>query len=395
MTVHSSIGASICERYWNCPGSVTLYGHLKSHSTFFAAQGTAAHEIGERYLKLGVPVDTRFLGDTIEVKEPGNSFLITVDAEMLEAVSEYVDYVQGIQLEHSDAILMVEVGFSLKHIDAGAFGTCDAAIHLPSKGRLVVADYKHGAGISVEIADNKQTKYYGLGAYYSLTPEQREAITSVETVIVQPRCPHADGVIRRAIYSVAELLEWEKGLVAAIQRVRSGDETLLAGSHCKFCPGKPHCPEAKNEVARLVELDFKDIATGPPDVKKLTPEQLAHLMGFVPFIKDWCDGLIDHAHILAESGIEIPGYKLADKRANRRWKANATDDLELYLGEQMYAPRKLITPKQAETLLPKGRKHIIDSLWEKPEPGKTLVKVDDSREARLPSAIADFMDIDI
>lgn len=395
MTVHSSIGASICERYWNCPGSVTLYGHLKSPSTFFAAQGTAAHEIGERYLKLGVPVDTRFLGDTIEVKEPGNSFLITVDAEMLEAVSEYVDYILDIEASHDDAKLMVEVGFKLAHIDAHAFGTCDAAILILSKGRLVVADYKHGAGISVEVADNKQTKYYGLGAYYSLPPEQRKLITHVETVIVQPRCPHADGIIRKAIYSIVELLEWEKGLVAAIQRVRSGDETLLAGSHCKFCPGKPHCPEVKNEVARLAQMDFQDLASAPPEVKTLTPVQIAHLLKFVPLIKDWCNGLLEHAHVVAESGVEIPGYKLADKRANRQWKADVTDDLELFLGDQMYAPRKIITPKQAETLLPKGRKHLINSLWEKPEPGKTLVKVDDDREARLPSAIADFMDIDI
>ena len=79
MSTHSSIGASVCERYWHCPGSITLFGHLKSAPSFYAAQGTVAHEIGERFLKLGQPVDTRFLGEVIQVEEDQKVFQIPVD----------------------------------------------------------------------------------------------------------------------------------------------------------------------------------------------------------------------------------------------------------------------------------------------------------------------------
>jgi hypothetical protein len=394
---HSHIGASICERYWNCPGSITLYGHLKSPSSFYAAQGTAAHTIGETYLRKRIPVDIGLLGVNIKVEEEDQTFLIPVDMDMIDAVGEYVDFVYNEMAKYNSPWhrLHVEVGFSLSHIDPEAYGTCDAMLYVPFN-RIIVIDYKHGAGVSVEIEDNKQTKYYGLGAYYSLPEDERCDIEYIETVIVQPRCAHQDGTIRRMVYTVQELLEWERGLSRAIQRVRGGDETLQAGKHCKFCPGKPHCPEAKNEVARLAAVDFADIDVGPPDVRTLTPEQVAHLLQFVPFIKDWCDDLLEHARTMAENNIDIPGYKLVDKRSNRKWidEDAVIDEYELHFGEKLYT-KKLLSPAQLEKMLPKDKRAELERLWEKPPAGKTLVRVEDDREARLPSAVSDFIDLDI
>lgn len=401
MSNHSPIGASVCERYWNCPGSITRYGDLKSPPTYWAAEGTAAHEIGELYLNEGRPVDTKLLGQVRTYEEDGVEFKVEVTIEMLEAVGEYVDYIQS-KLEDAETydvgcVLEVEKELHLPHIDEDAWGTADAILTFED-GVLEVIDYKHGKGVPVDIADNKQTLYYALAAYTKW--ELRggwSPVNQVKCTIVQPRCPHPDGNIRSVVYSIYELIQFEKGLKEAVGRIRNGDETLKAGNHCKFCPGKPHCPEAKNEVARLAMMDFDnvDIPTGPPNVATLTPAQIAHLLQFVPQIKDWCDGLLSHAHSEAEAGVEIPGYKLVDKRANRQWKKDVEDELELLLGDRMYAPQKLVTPAAAEKLLPKKSRSALDSLWEKPVPGKTLVKDEDDRDARLPAAIADFADLDI
>lgn len=395
---HSDVGASIAERYWACPGSITLFGHLKSPPSFYAAQGTVAHEIAEFYLRKGVQVDTERLGEIVRIEEDGKVFEIEIDLGMLDAVSEYVDYVceqlEIYGMECSD--LGVEVGFNLKHIDENAFGTCDAVIFALDHHRLVVIDYKHGAGVAVGAEGNKQTLYYALGAYYSLDKEDRERLRLVETVIVQPRCAHTDGTIRKSFFTIEELLAWEAELSEAIRRVRSNDKTLVAGSHCKFCPGKPHCPEVKNEVARIAEVDFANIDLGvPPNPKTLTPEQIAHVLQFIPFIKDWCDGVLDYAHVLAESGLEVPGYKLVDKRSSRKWRENVEEDLDWILGSKMYAPSKIVSPAQAEKLLPKDKQHLISGLWEKTVPGKVLVRVEDDREERLPSALVDFANLDI
>lgn len=415
-TQHSPIGASVCERYWNCPGSLNLFGHLKNPPSYYAAEGTVAHEIAEDHLRSMIQIDSSGndgaaiaealfyqdrLGAVIKVEEDNTLFRVEVTSDMLEAVGEYVDFIESLmdQYDASYNDLQVEVEFNLAHIDEEAWGTADAVLLALRKKRLVIIDYKHGAGISVEVVDNKQTRYYGLGAYRKLPAKIRELIETVEFVIVQPRCPHADGTIRREIVAIDELMDWEKGLIDAIGRVRDGDTTLKAGSHCKFCPGKPHCEEAKNEVMRLTEVDLASmdiddaLFSGPPDVKTLSPKQIAHLLGFIPFIKDWCDSLLDHAYFEAERGVEIPGYMLADKRSKRKWRDGSEEDLEFLLGQKAYVT-KLVSPAQAEKLLPKKKKAILSDLWEKPEPGKTLVKRDDNKVERLPSIQSDFIDID-
>ena len=91
-----------------------------------------------------------------------------------------ISKITGYQRGHD---LRVEVKFDLTHIDAEAFGTCDAVIVAPMN-RIIVVDYKHGKGHAVEVENNHQLQYYALGAYYALPASDQCDIEYVEMVIV-------------------------------------------------------------------------------------------------------------------------------------------------------------------------------------------------------------------
>lgn len=399
---HSKIGASSAERFWHCPGSVTVYGHLENKSSFYAAEGTAAHRVAEICLKEAIRSDTLphesqpsiMKNAIIEV----DGFNIKVEDGIIDAVGEYLTFLAKELEKYNSPLyrLKVEVEFHLKHLNKEAYGTCDALIHVPYS-RLIVVDYKHGAGVPVDVEDNKQLKYYALGAYYALPKDEAEEIYDIEMVIVQPRCVHADGGIRRTTIAVKELLKWEKELQKAVDRVENKDETLLAGKHCKFCRAKAICPEAKNEVARLAGVDFEKVDFTTIDIKTISPKEIAHLMQYVPFIKDWCDEILKHAHTEAERGITIPGYKLVEKRANRIWKdpEKVKEKLYIHYKEEIYEEPKLLSPAKMEKMVDKKDKEFLETLWLKPDAGKTLVKENDKRKEKLPTIIEDFIDIEI
>lgn len=400
VTLHSPIGASSCERWWNCPGSFQLAQQLPTPpSSFYAAEGTAAHSVGEWYLRRNRPVDNHFLGKEIKVVEHDKTYMIHVDEGMLEAVDEYVTFIfntlEEYCLDHS--ALQVEKGFNLAHIDKEAFGTCDANIIAPLE-RLIVVDYKHGAGVPVEAEWNKQTLYYGVGAYFELPPKDREYISHIETVIVQPRAPHSGGSIRKAIYTIDEILEWQSELHGAVTRIRTGITTLKAGKWCKWCPAKLVCPEARAEIERQALIDFDMVAAPLPKVKNLTPEELANLLDHAKYLKDWCNDVLTYGYSMAEAGMALPGYKLVSGRSNRKWKDESEVASHL-LNDQGFNPadiytQKILSPAQMEKMV-KKYKIDLSPYWEKPEPKKTLVRNADQREERNPAVVDDWADVDV
>ena len=119
-------------------------------------------------------------------------------------------------------------------------------------GRLSVIDLKYGAGVPVEVEDNPQLLYYGLGA---LLANKQWKPHEVEVVIVQPRCPHPDGPVRSQVLQVVDLLEFAADLVEAVKRTEEASEQhatldtlnwmrayLNPGDHCRWCPAAAICP---------------------------------------------------------------------------------------------------------------------------------------------------------
>lgn len=408
---HSKIGASSCERWWNCSGSVMLSEQIPPQPTsFYALQGTAAHELCEWHLNKQLrKVDYSWLDEVIQVEDDDfPAVSITVDEEMLEAVQVYLDVVYAdIDLYgcRPDQ-LAVERGFHLQSVHEDAYGTSDTVLQVPMY-KIIVYDFKYGAGVAVSAIENKQGLYYGLGALLSLDEDDLEDIVEIEIVIVQPRVQ--DGISRWTI-STAEMLEFMADLKQAADRVDAvyrGEvdpmDALNAGDWCKFCKYKPECPEVRNhlnrtaaEVFALAPLDETPAQQQLPEITRMTPEQVAHIMNNAELLKDWCNSVIRYGHSLAERGVKIPGYKLAPRRANRKW-TNEDDVVKAYeieLGDNLF-DRKLKSPAKLEKLLGRERKDEIEELVTRPDNGNTLVPESDKREEALPEVIEVFQDLEI
>ncbi len=406
---HSPIGASSSERWWHCPGSVKLAESLPpSPDTIYTTQGTVAHQLGEGVIRAYQTLEEagfthealcndtteKTLQDEIGKSYVESGFEIEVTEDMADAVQVYIDlidqYVRDYALRWQEHI-RAEIQFDLTHIDPEAYGTCDCRILIPGY-KLVVADYKHGAGHAVEVTDNHQLRYYALGAYYDLSEDARRTIHEIDIIIVQPRARHLHGPIRSQTLSVGELRTFEVDLSAAIRRVRGGDPTLQTGPWCKFCPAKPICPAVRQELEHETQIAFGPIDVQPvqlPDPRGMDADKLGQLARNANVIIDWARSIIGLATNTADKGLPVTGFKLVTKYGNRRWKDEREVEraFKLEFGDQLFN-RKLKSPAQLEKVLGKKRKDEIAPYYEIPETGKTLVAEGDAREG-VASGVAD------
>lgn len=221
-SAHSKIGASSMSRWSKCPGSVRMCEGVENISSKYAEEGTRAHELAANILSR-VPV-------------------VVEDPEMFRAVAVYLEYIWGASKK---ADLYVEHRFDLSTLHKGLFGTADAVIYREDSKHLIVADYKHGAGVAVEVESNPQLLYYGLGALLTLGI----AAETVELVVVQPRRPHKLGPVRTWTIPSIDLLDFSADLISYARATESPAAALVPGSHCRFCPAKSSCSESHRAEA--------------------------------------------------------------------------------------------------------------------------------------------------
>lgn len=384
---HSSIGASTCHRWWECAGSNNLIATCPPAETSkYAIEGTAAHEVAERCLRtwLNDEVENMSPHQFIE-EEMSNGWVVTED--MAEHVLGYINMIYAdLKPYLTDKvfikdILKIEHKFNLKWIHKDMFGTCDAMLYIPFL-LLKVYDLKYGAGVPVEVKENKQAMYYGLGG------AQVGDVKEIELVIYQPRAPHADGSCRRWVLSPTELTNFGIQLKARALKTLDHGAKRKAGSWCKFCPAQPVCDTVREKVQEVAKVDFAQPAATLRDPKDMDPKTLGNILKFVPLIDDWLKQVTGHAQVLAESGQDIPGYKLVKKRSNRKFRDEqlAADNLDMLYGEDVFI-KKLKPLGQLEKIATKDE---INALCYKPEAGNVLVEESDKREPVKPSAIEDF-----
>lgn len=134
------------------------------------------------------------------------------------------------------------------------------------------------------------------------------------------------------------------------------------------------------------------------DPEKMTLDQLSEALTRRERIKNWADAVAAFGHKVAESGQQIPGFKLVAKRAIRKWKnaAEAEEHL-LLLGHDkadIYTEPKLQTPAKLERLFPgknkDERQASMADLVEKKSSGTNLASMDDPRPPVNVGGSADF-----
>lgn len=377
---HALYSASSAHRWMNCPGSVRLSQTVPVPPTSeYAALGTAAHELAEHCLVNGYSAD-RLIGRQF------NGHAVTPD--MAEHIQLYLDTVRA-HARHGD--LLTEHRFSLDGLQPPApmFGTADAVVLNEAEQRLTVLDLKYGAGLAVEAEGNPQLRFYGLGALLST----ETLVDTIEMVIVQPRAPHADGPVRRSEIDAFDLLDWGSELIDAAKRADAEDAPVIPGSWCRFCPAAGICSAQASKALADAQDEFGQ-PIRLPVVDLLTPDDVAALLIKAVFVEDWIADLRAYGHRLKERGIEVPGWKLVAKRAQRKWQDEAVALRQLAkldgVTKKDLTKTELISPAQAEKLLGKEHKDAIAELVIAESSGTVLVPVTDKRPEIVPAASDEF-----
>lgn len=409
--LHHTLGASTCERWSACPGSVVLSKNAPQlPPSKYAAQGTAAHmacEIllrGESLLQTEITVDgfTFYVSDTDDNE----------NSVCLEYVRQYVDYVR-MRVAETGGRLLIEQRVNIPNTDL--FGTADALIVAPYDC-LEVIDFKYGRGVRVSANGNKQLRYYGTAAFLALPVAVQAEIPKIISTIVQPRTGAGIETETYTPNDAAEFYEWVMASKAEVARAEQiycssdyiGDwesQFLHPGSHCRWCPANPTCPVVQNHAIEIVKGDAKVDFAGDftrseavlPDPEHLSVNALLNIFHNGDTVKDYIDKCRALLNIKAKNGEVNPehiGLKFVQGVKRRQWKneqdvsdflrANSAKPAYVYMTEP-----KLKSPYQIEKEVEPELKEQIKALAYKPAGEVFLAPIDDKRPAVSYSKPAD------
>lgn len=371
MGQHARLSASAAHRWMACAGSVGG----QSDPSIHAATGTFAHEIAAKCLTDPAVVP----GDFYLQRKTIDGFEVECDQEMIDGVRVYLDYCNS-DLQDGD-VEWVEMPLleELQSIDKDLGGTADRVRYRPSTRELAVNDFKYGSGVYVEVVDSKQQKMYSLGALLKVL-RMGFKVDTVKNVVVQPRYEGASPV-RETTFKALDLLDFAADVQDAAEATRRPNPPLVAGDHCDFCPKRRTCPELEKHHHAVVSAALGEVV----DV-----QQISTLLAAIPLAKQRISAIEEHAYKLAVQGVEIPGFKLVDKIARRKWKRDG-DVIEWAEKNAIdpYAPRELLSPAALESKLkeaaPRGKKKevvaALQPFYEKVSSGTALVPLTDDRPA--------------
>lgn len=373
MSEHSPIGASGYYRWKECPGSVKLSEGLSGPESAEAIRGQRAHECAALWIK--------------NRSCPKNKF-DDLEQEDFDAVEVYYDFVERLIGANSLIKYYIEKKFDLSNVHPGLFGTADFVCYSSEHQKLVVVDYKHGAGLPVEVKDNPQLQYYGAGAVFELNVP----IKSIELVIVQPRCQHKDGPIRKWQLSPQALDAFLKQLKEDAIATEAEDAPLNVGEWCRFCPAAAvNCPKLREKSLTLVQEVFA------PDAP-YNPEKLSEVLRMLPTMESWIRSVKAFAVSEAQGGRVPPGFKIVSKRPMRRWKEGWTGERlaqEFGLKPPAIFDQKVKSPAQVEKIVDKSVKGKVDEFVDKVSSGYKLVEDTDPAPALMESEMDSFTIIEI
>lgn len=364
---HSEIGASSSKRWLNCPASVGLSRGLPNPTSPYAAEGTAAHELGELCLENGTRAD-EYLGKEI------NGFEVT--EEMARCVNFYLDKLAPYISDDTEYDFYVEEKFELPDIHPNMYGSNDFCA--VKDGELVISDYKHGAGLNVDAEGNTQLIIYALGAYEEFNPIYN--IKKVKLSVCQPRIEGQEW--SEWNITADELLEYKEMLKEGVAQVYSKTPKMESGDHCRFCLAKYKCPKLKEEAEDLIQSSFDDLPVEKkqdflPDPSELSDDQIIKILKNSKKIEDFFKAVHSHAHNLVEKGHSLEGYKLVKARTQRkiRDKGEFIAQFEPTFGDDLYQ-KELLTLGKLEKLI--GKKEV-DEYCIKPDKGNQLAPISDKR----------------
>jgi hypothetical protein len=126
-----------------------------------------------------------------------------------------------------------------------------------------------------------------------------------------------------------------------------------------------------------------------------TPQQLGSILQEVEVIDEFVRAVKERAKQLAESGVEIPGWKLVATRAMRRWNEDDETTASKLAAQFNLTPdqiwkRKLQSPNGIDKVLRPPQRVLLQNHYSKVSSGHTLQPTADTRAAQRPAIESDF-----
>lgn len=391
---HAKLGASTSKRWINCPGSVALIDTLPPEQsnvfTHFAGEGTSAHSLAEWALLNSKPCDAR-IGDEID------GYVVTEEVAL--HVQVYVDYCEKLKVLCGEGNWWIERTISLESLNppSDMYGTADFIAYDPKTRTLYVVDLKFGQGVVVEVKDNPQLRYYGLGALLSMDPALYP-VDRVHMTIAQPRTNHEDGIVRHEVLDAYALVDFAGELLDAARLALQPNAPLKAGEWCRFCRASAICPEQRENAMALAQVDFAATVEEfvPPAPATLDFAEYVAMLPKLDVLENWIRAMRAYAEERLHNGEEVPGFKLVEKRARRSW----TDEEKAreYLAQLGFKPEQfnvepvLRSVAVIEKLVGKKRfkESALVGVSEKVSSGLAMVPDADSRPAVFLTAGHEF-----
>ncbi len=289
-------------------------------------------------------------------------------------------------------------------IQKDMFGTADAiivTIHefeiekgvtLVTEGELEVVDLKYGRGVPVECEDNPQLMLYAIGALVHLAKHGIKFAPDfdVKMTIVQPRAPHKYGPIRTDDNTVAQLKDFQKEVIIAIE-LSEEDEPPFGPTEkgCMWCPIAPICKAHIEYNLNATKIDWEEFKLSPKEFKSallvnsvIDLDQVSNVLKHTKALEKWLKSVTTFAIEQMKKENKIKGYKLVYGRSNRAWESEgkAVNVLTEYGTDKdrMYK-KKFLSPAQAENELTDAEFALVEDIIFKPTGNITLAPESDGR----------------
>lgn len=362
MSGHSVYAFSASHRWLEdaCPASIRMSRGYPSSTSPQAELGTAAHELGEFSIRLGVnPHDC--IGLTFNDH--------TVDMKMADDASMYKVFVDNLSARYGVKPLLEQrvVMSSLGRNDV--YGTSDCT-HIAGR-TLHTTDYKNGYGL-VEVYDNSQTAGYSVATLDTFNLWGQ--VDEVYNTIVQPNGGHIDGPIRTVRYTMDEMVAWREKYRRSVNMAENPDIAPRAGEHCHWCPAQANC-------RARVEWIFQKAYVQVP-VHMLSVPEIEVIYNEIGNIKKFLEHIETRALNEARLGAKFDGFKLV-KSISRAFVEDQEGFLKAVKAHGidpsvLYHDPKLVGKTKAAQVLPKS---LVNQYYKTPPASTTLAKMNDNRPA--------------